>query len=90
MRQALPLHLVREPGQQRKQGWQEEARVVTSSKGKCAACAVELPVERVIMRRPDGSIRFELCSACFGDRFCRACLSYFPSAHACQEHRCIN
>ena len=63
---------------------------MSTSKGKCAACSVELPVERAVVRRPDGSIRFELCNSCFEDRLCRGCMTYFASARACQEHRCPN
>lgn len=56
----------------------------------CVSCGCRLAAERTIVRRTDGSVRYEMCSACFDHRFCGTCLLYFPSAKKRQEHRCPN
>jgi hypothetical protein len=57
---------------------------------KCVACARGLTAERTIVRRADGTVRFEMCNACFDHRFCTTCMMYFSSAKGRQEHRCPN
>ena len=56
----------------------------------CVACSCRLGDERTIVRRSDGTVRFEMCSACFDQRLCMTCLVYFPSTAGRQEHRCSN
>jgi hypothetical protein len=56
----------------------------------CVACRCRLGDERTIVRRKDGTVRFEMCNACFDQRFCETCVMYFPSTQGRQEHRCPN
>jgi hypothetical protein len=54
----------------------------------CVAFACTLATERTIIRRADGSVRYQMCSACFGSRFCETCLVYFPSVAGRKDHQC--
>ena len=56
----------------------------------CVACSAELSTVRTTIRRADGTVRYLMCNDCFDQRFCRTCISYFPSAQECEEHRCPN
>jgi hypothetical protein len=60
------------------------------SDATCVACACALATERTIIRRADGSVRYQMCSACFSSRFCDVCLAYFPSAARRKDHQCPN
>jgi hypothetical protein len=57
---------------------------------KCCVCDCRLTAVRTTVRRADGTVRFEMCTACFDRRFCAMCLVFFSSAKGRQEHQCPN